>query len=151
MLWDYKHEEPAFDEIPNGPHRLRIREVNKKISKNGNDMLELKFDVSGHTSLLFYYIVFLPDRPEITNRNLTAFFDSFGINEGDFNMQNWVGKVGAGMVKHDEEDRPKIGYLVRRNKQDDLPGWKEPGSGKKVPGGADFAPMPAADDEDLPF
>lgn len=150
-MWNFKHEDPVYDEIQNGPHRLRIKEANKKISKAGNDMLELRFEVSGHTSLLFYYIVFLPERPEITNRNLTAFFDSFGIDEGDFNTQNWIGKVGAGMVKHDDEDRAKIGYLISRKKQDDLPGWIEPKTAEaRATGSAGFAPV-APDDEDLPF
>ena len=149
MDWQYKHEDPVYDEIPAGMHRLRIREANKKVSKSGNDMLELKFDVSGHTSWLFYYITFLVDRPEITNRMLTSFFDSFGIHEGDFNMQGWIGKVGAAQVKMDDQGRPKIQYLISRKKQDDLPAWREPGNKSPEAGGGAFTPV--EEPEDLPF
>lgn len=152
MDWKFQREEPVFDEIPVGLNRFRIKSVEKQISKSGNDMLKIVFEVSGHTSWLFHYITFLPDRPEITNRSLTALFDSFGIAEGDFNTQNWVGKVGAGMVKHDDEGRAKVAYLVNREKQEDLPPWQEPGnaaSGGRVGKSLDLEVV--QDEEDLPF
>lgn len=128
MAWQFKREEQSFEVIPEGRHRIRIKSAEKAISKNGNDMLVLQFEVSGYSSLLFHYIVFLDDRPEITNRTLTQFFDSFsGIPEGDFNMQNWIGKVGACTVKHEEyqgQERAKVGYFIHKDKQGDLPAWK---------------------------
>lgn len=128
MAWQFQREEQQFEVIPEGKHRIRIKSAEKSISKNGNDMLALQFEVSGYTSLLYHYIVFLDDRPEITNRMLTQFFDSFaGIPEGDFNIQNWIGKVGACTVKHEDyqgQERAKIGYFIPRDKQGDLPNWK---------------------------
>jgi hypothetical protein len=129
MAWSYKREEQSFQPIPEGAHRIRIKSAEKAMSKNGNDMLTLQFEVSGSSQLLYHYIVFLDDRPEITNRMLTQFFDSFaGIPEGDFDMRKWIGKVGACRVKHEEYNgnmRARITSFITADKQDDLPPWKE--------------------------
>ena len=131
MSWNFKREESSgFNtNIPEGRHRIRIASADKAVSKNGNDMLALKFEVSGYNSYIFHYIVFMNDKPEITNRMLTQFFDSFsGIPEGDFDTSHWIGKVGACTVKHEEYNgnvSAKIGYFIHANKQGDLPNWKE--------------------------
>lgn len=147
MSWDYKREEQTFEPIPEGAHRIRIKSADKAISSSGNDMIAFQFEVSGYNSLLYHYIVFLDDRPEITNRNLTQFFDSFkDINDGDFNMSNWIGKVGACVVKHDEyngQKNAKVRYFLAANKQDDLAPWREPNS--------EASPSPMFDESDLPF
>jgi hypothetical protein len=131
MEWNFNHEESrGFEAIPEGDYRVRIAEAEKAVSKNGNDMLTLKLDVSGHNSKLFHHIVFLPDRPEITNRMLTAMFASFkDIKEGDLNEQNWIGKVGACHVKHEEyngDKQAKVHYFIAADKQGSLPPWQEP-------------------------
>lgn len=132
MAWEYKREESnsEFQVIPEGEYRIRIKSADKAVSKSGNDMLKLTFEVSGYNSFLFHYIVFMADRPEITNRMLTQFFDSFkDITEGDFDTSHWVGKVGAAKVKHEEYNgnkSAKIHYFINANKQGSLPAWKEP-------------------------
>lgn len=143
MEWKFERVEQKFDEIPVGEHRIRIASAEKAISKNGNDMLVLKFDVSGYSAQLWHYIVFLPDNPEITNRNLTQFFDSFGIEGGNFNLTNWVGKVGGCMTKQDEYGT-KIKYFLSKEKQEKLPKWQS----KKV---SLNELEPYQDDEELPF
>ena len=145
MEWNFKREE-SFDEIPVGEHRVRIADAEKAISKNGNDMLVLTLDVSGYKSRLWYYVVFLADHPEITNRNLTSIFDSFGIPDGDFNLANWKGKVGACMTKQDEFGT-KVRYFISRKKQEPLPPWQEPSDG-----GQKKPQLQAFDDDgDIPF
>lgn len=135
MSWDFKREETKFEILPEGQYRVRIKSADKAVSKVGNDMLTLQFEVSGSTTILYHYITFLNDRPEITNRMLTSFFDSFkDIKEGDFNMQNWIGKVGAVKVKHEEyngDTTAKISYFIHKDKQEDLPAWVEPNNEKK--------------------
>lgn len=132
MAWEYKREESSneFQVIPEGEYRIRIKSADKTVSKSGNDMLKLTFEVSGYNSLLFHYIVFMADRPEITNRMLTQFFDSFkDIPEGEFDTNKWIGKVGACKVKHEEyngKQSAKIHYFINANKQGSLPAWKEP-------------------------
>ena len=136
MAWKFKREETKFEVLPEGVYRVRIKSADKAVSKNGNDMLVLQFEVSGSKTILYHYIVFMNDRPEITNRMLTSFFDSFkDIEEGDFNMQNWIGKVGAVKVKHDEYNgntTARISYFIHKDKQADLPNWIEPDSGVEV-------------------
>lgn len=130
MAWEYKREESEFQVIPEGEYRIRIKSADKAVSKSGNDMLKLTFEVSGYNSLLFHYIVFMVDRPEITNRMLTQFFDSFkDIPECEFDTNKWIGKVGACKVKHEEyngKQSAKIHYFINANKQGSLPAWKEP-------------------------
>lgn len=153
MAWEFKREEQQFKVLPEGIYRIRIKEADKAVSQNGNDMLALQFEVSGETKILYHYIVFMENRPEITNRMLTQFFDSFkDIPEGDFNMANWIGKVGAAKIKHDEyqgQTREKISYFVHKDKQKDLPAWKEPSGGSKVDADG-FLEVPD-DGEDMPF
>ena len=146
MAWDYQREEQHFEPLPEGRYRIRVRSVEKAMSSKGNDMLVFQFDVSGSNKVLYYYLVFMADRPEITNGKLTQFFDSFkDIKDGDFNTANWVGKVGACMIKHEDyqgEKRERISYFIKADKQGDLPPWKEAGTS-----GTGFAPA----QYDVPF
>ena len=147
MDWKFERQESTFEEIPVGEHRVRIAEAEKAISKNGNDMLVLTLDVSGYRARLWHYVVFMPDHPEITNRNLTSIFDSFGIADGDFNLANWKGKVGACMTKQDDFGT-KVRYFLSRKKQEGLPPWKEPSES----GGKKKTQLEAfEDDGDIPF
>ena len=149
MPWTYQREETQFEQVPVGKHRIRIKNVEAAKSKSGNDMLVIQFEVSGLDIILYHYITFLNDRPEITNRMLTQFFDSFkDIPEGNFKFSDWIGKVGACMVTPDKNDADKtrLSYFISANKQDDLPAWKEPNSKASA-----AATAPTVDDSDLPF
>ena len=147
--WDFKREEWDFETIPVGTHRVRIESVDQAISKSGNDMLTIELSVSNYRPHLWYYIVFLVDKPEITNRNLTQFFDSFGIEDGDFNTKNWIGKVGAVVTKieeYDGKESAKVNYFVRKSKQDGLPPFVD-----KSAGDGDAKPVLTPSEDDLPF
>jgi hypothetical protein len=155
MEWNFKREENSnfVTKVPEGKHRIRVKSAEKAISKNGNDMLALQFDVSGYDTALYHYIVFMNDKPEITNRMLTQFFDSFkGIPEGEFDTSKWIGQVGACVVKHEEYNgntNAKISYFIHADKQGDLPNWKEPNGAEVDSDG--FMTMPETTGEDLPF
>jgi len=133
MDWNFKREESAFSPLPEGRYRIRVKDVEKAVSSNGNDMLVIQFNVSGSMKVLYHYIVFMPDRPEMTNRMLTQFFDSFkDIKMGDFELSHWIGKVGACMIRHEEyngEKKERISYFIKADKQDELPPWQETNSG----------------------
>lgn len=148
MAWNYKREESSFRAIPEGRHRIRINSAEKVVAKTGREMIAFKFDVSGYSSMLFHNLVFLEDRPEITNRMLTQFFDAFpGIPAGDFNLSNWVGKVGACQVKHEEyngDEVARISYFIKPEKAESLPPWKEPERAAKS--GGDPAPAVKTDE-----
>lgn len=147
MEWKFERVETKFEVLPVGKYRLRIKEAEKAISKNsGNDMLIVTLEVSGSNQTLMHYIPFLADKPEVTNRMLTQFFDSFGI-DGDFNLANWKGKVGGCQTKLEEyngEDRAKIAYFLNKKQQESLPAWQDGEKAKPR-----FAPV--ADEDDLPF
>ena len=70
-----------------------------------------------------------------TNQKLGSLFNSFGIAPS-MNLSTWIGKVGAISVKHEEyqgEKQARFHYCVNRNKQENLPAWKEPLSGNSTP------------------
>lgn len=140
MAWQFKREESQFPEIPEGRYRVAIVSAEMATSKaSGNDMLVIKLAVSGSKSNLWNYITFLDDRPEITNRLLTQFFDSFGIEDGNFDLSTYVGKIGACQVKHDEQGRAKVHYFLSKKQQEVLPPWE--GDLPKP------APAPAGEDD----
>jgi hypothetical protein len=157
MSWTYQREENNFKPIPEGDHRIRIAKAEKKQSQTGKDMLALEFEVSGYKGKIFHNIVFLPDRPEITNRNLTQFFDSFkDIAEGNFNLSSYVGKVGACHVKHEEYNgntQARVQWFIHKDKQGNLPPWKEPegGSNETLGAGQPNVNVPAGVDDECPF
>ena len=124
MAWDYKREESQFQELPKGRYRVMIDSAEMAVSKSGNDMLVIRVLVSGTQMHLWNYITFLDDRPEITNRMLTQLFDSFDIEEGNFNLNTYVGHFGGCQVKHDDQGRAKISYFLSKKQQQDLPPWK---------------------------
>ena len=147
MEWKFERVEQKFEQLQVGKYRLRIKDAEKAISKNsGNDMLIVNFEVSGSKQMLSYYIPFLADKPEVTNRILTQFFDSFGI-DGDFNLESWKGKCGGCQTKMEEyngEEKARISYFLSKKQQESLPPWQGVEKAK-------IAVEPVDDDGDLPF
>ena len=146
MEWKFERVEQKFEALPVGKYRLRIKDAEKAISKGGNDMLIVTFEVSGSNQTLMHYIPFLADKPEVTNRMLTQFFDSFGI-DGDFNLANWKGKCGGCQTKLEEYDgneRARISYFLSKKQQEELPAWQD--GEKKKP-----ALTHVQDDDQMPF
>ena len=143
MGWNFKRTEQEFKAIPAGDHRVMIDSVDKAVSKSGNDMLVIKLRVSGYNSMLWHYIVFMDDRPEITNGKLTQLFDSFDIADGDFNLNGWVGRTGAAHTKIDDQGYAKVAWFIHKDKQEKLPPWE--GEVPKPSAPAGFTPV--TDDE----
>ena len=81
--WNFNaddYEERSFDLIPVGNHRIRVAEIEETTSSKGNQMLKFTFDVSGYNSKLFWYLVFMPDNPKITNQNIGDFATVLELN-----------------------------------------------------------------------
>ena len=146
MDWKFEEKETEFKKLPAGKYRLRIADVEQKQSKTGKDMVVLTLDISGNPTKVWYYLVFMPDNPDITNRNLTAIFDSFGIDKGNMSFESWKGKVGAAQLKYDENEYLKVHYFIKKEQQAGLPSWVEPNS-EEATGGYVTVENP----EDLPF
>ena len=148
--WSFE-EKNGIEPIPEGAYRVRIYKAEKAISKAGNDMLHLQLEVSGKPNFVHHYIVFMPDKPDITNRNLTQFFASFGIdpkNSSAFNVASYLGLGGAAYLTIDG-DYNRVKYFLHKNKQNDLPPWLEKNG--MPPASPAMAGFTEIESEDLPF
>ncbi len=147
--WNYEETKSDFEseQIPNGDYRMIIRGAEKAMSKdtvNPKKMIKLKLGVSGYAKNIYHYIVFLPNNREITNRNLTNFFRSFGIEGGNFNLNSYLGKEGAGRVEIDSNGYEKVKYFLEGNMKDRLPAFAPPAKKAKVE-------KPKQEEDDIPF
>jgi hypothetical protein len=139
--WKFEKVDNDFPQIKVGSYKMRIENAEEQVSSKGNDMIKLTLTVSGEMSKLFDYIVYMPENRDITNAKLTKLFNSFGI-DNDLNCQNWKGKIGAGVVKIDENGFSKINYYIPKNKQNDLGSWVEPTRSTFTPVDVDKEPLP---------
>lgn len=147
--WNYEETKSDFEseQIPNGDYRMIIRGAEKAMSKdtvNPKKMIKLKLGVSGYAKNIYHYIVFLPNNREITNRNLTNFFRSFGIEGGNFNLDSYLGKEGAGRIEIDSNGYEKVKYFLEGNMKDRLPAFAPPAKKAKVE-------KPKQEEDDIPF
>lgn len=147
--WNYEETKSDFEseQIPNGDYRMIIRGAEKAMSKdtvNPKKMIKLKLGVSGYAKNIYHYIVFLPNNREITNRNLTNFFRSFGIQGGNFNLDSYLGKEGAGRIEIDSNGYEKVKYFLEGNMKDRLPAFAPPVKKAKVV-------EPKQEEDDIPF
>lgn len=147
--WNYEETKNDFEseQIPNGDYRMIIRGAEKAMSKdtvNPKKMIKLKLGVSGYAKNIYHYIVFLPNNREITNRNLTNFFRSFGIEGGNFNLDSYLGKEGAGRIEIDSNGYEKVKYFLEGTMKDRLPAFAPPAKKAKVE-------KPKQEEDDIPF
>jgi hypothetical protein len=154
--WNFSaddYTENNFKPIPVGDYRVRIASAEEQVSSAGNQMIKLVLNVSGYNSTIWHWIVFMPDNQKLTNQKLGEFWNSFGIPQGNFNLQQWVGKVGAAKVKHEDrngETNAKIAYFINKDRQNSLPAWQDPANGNTAAAIVSaFNATPV--DEDLPF
>jgi hypothetical protein len=145
-----QYEEKDFAIIPAGDHRVRIMEVTEKTFNSGNEGYEITFEVSGYNSKLWFYLVLDQNDPKKTNQRIGDFFNSFGVTGSNLgNGKQWIGKVGAVRVKHEEYNgnmSAKVAYCINRKNQDKLPPAKFSSSAAS----ASVQPV-AVNQDDLPF
>lgn len=143
------YEEKDFSVIPAGDHRVRITDVEEKVSKSGNEMYEFTLAVNGYNSKLWFYLVLDCNDPKKTTQRIGDFFNSFGIADHSMGSgKQWIGKVGAVRVVHEEYNgstQAKVAYVLSRKNQDKLEPWKN--NGGEVAG---FTPVNISQSE-LPF
>lgn len=140
--WDYHREENS--RLEQGDYRVEVIAVEEKQSKSGNDMIVVTVRPNGSKIKINHYIV----KNEYFNRNMTDFFDSFNVAEGDFNFLTWVGAIGAARLKLDENGYLKVGWFINRKKAEVLPPWEGPMPERQTV--TEFATIPI-DDPDDPF
>lgn len=116
---DYKREERGPRLTP-GDYRVEIVSVEEKESKAGNPMLVIGVRPNGSNITINHYIV----KNEWFNRNMTDFFDSFNIDDGDFTLPTWIGAVGAARLKEDDKGYLKVQYFISEDRAEKLPPWE---------------------------
>ena len=141
--WDsYQREERP--RLTPGDYRVEIVSVEEKESKACNPMLVIGVRPNGSNIIINHYIV---QGNEWTNRNLTEFFDSFNIDDGDFELPTWVGAIGAARLKEDDNGYLKIQYFISENRAEKLPPWEG-----KMPERQELTKLEdIEDDGDLPW
>ena len=116
--WDsYRREERP--RLSPGDYRVEIVSVEEKESKAGNPMLVIGVQPNGSKIIIYHYIV----KNEWFNRNMTDFFDSFNIDDGDFTLPTWIGAVGAARLKEDDKGYLKVQYFINEDRAEKLPPW----------------------------
>lgn len=144
------YEEQDFSIIPAGDHRVRIADVEEKMSKSGNEMYEITLEVSGHSSKLWFYLVLDRNDQKKTNQRIGEFFNGFGIADHSMGSgKQWIGKAGAVRVRHEEyngNQQAKVAFILNRKNQDKLPPAKLSGNAAPAP----IQPA-AVNQDDLPF
>lgn len=117
--WDsYQREERP--RLSPGDYRVEIVSVEEKESKAGNPMLVIGIRPNGSNITINHYIV----KNEWFNRNMTDFFDSFNIDDGDFTFPTWIGAVGAARLKEDDKGYLKVQYFISEDRAEKLPPWE---------------------------
>ena len=133
--WKFNPEnynENGYQLIPPGKYRVRIENAEEKMSRTNKPMIKMTLKVSGYNSNVWNYMVFDNSKPEAiqrTDNNLGRIYDSFGIPQGNLNLQDWKGKVGAVEIANELDNkqtmRAVVKWFLRRNEQDNLPPWQE--------------------------
>lgn len=115
---DYRPEEAPKTEP--GDYRCEVVDVEDTTSKSsGRPMLVITVKINGTNIKVKQYVV----KNEYFNRNITEFFDSFGIERGDFNILGWIGAVGAAKFVEDENGYLKVRWFLSPDKAEKLPEW----------------------------
>lgn len=115
--WDYQREEAV--KVQPGDYRVEITSAEEKVSSNGNPMIVIGIKPNGSNITINHYIV----KNQYFNRNMTSFFDSFNVEEGNFDFITWVGAIGAARLKEDESGYLKVSYFINKSRAANLPEW----------------------------
>lgn len=141
-LPNYTRDESTSNKIAAGDYRAVVVSAEETESKAGKAMIKIGLRPSGSKMIVYQYIV----EGEWYNKNLTSFFDSFDVADGDMNLMAWVGATGAMKLKEDG-DFLKVAYLISRKNAMKLPEFE----GDK-PVRQTVSQMEDLDDsQDLPF
>lgn len=110
----FKHEDSS-EMLEVGNYKAKIVKAEIKNGSYG-DYIQAEVEVEGHPNCI-PHIFLLNDRPtqgfgsmtaeqaqKMWDRNMTQFFASFSITEGDFEPAHWIGKVGEITVQQQKKN-----------------------------------------------
>lgn len=143
-MWknDYQYEaySKSFD-VGDGDHRVQILAAKDVTSKTGKNMIEVRYKVENSNGVDFVDRII---EGEYFNKNMSRFFDVFGILKGDFNYQHWIGKVAVAHFEHKPETYTSNGEEKTVNKAT-LVYWNTHASAQ-----VESKPMPVKEPETFP-
>jgi hypothetical protein len=117
---DYK---PEVSAARTGKIRCIVVEAEETISKTSQlPVWVITVRPNGSKANVKVYIV----KNEYFNRNMTAFFDSFGIERGNFNSLEWINALGAAEFGLDENGYLKVKWFLSPKQAEELPPWEGP-------------------------
>jgi hypothetical protein len=148
MGFNYQREEPK-SRLETGDYRVEIVEAANAVSSKGNEMIVLSIRPNLSEIKLKYYLV----EGKYFNQNATQIFDSFDIEEGDFDLPGWIGAQGVAHIVPDDRNPRymKIAYFHSRatTVAENLPPWKGvPPERHRIVDGNEFVQV---DDSEDPF
>lgn len=130
---NYHAEElPEFETLENGTYKARIVKAEIKEYKTGNQYAFITVQISGHPRCNPNTII-INEAPQLGqvkangqpvteedvkrgNGQITRFFKSFGIKDGDFDLRHWTGAIGT--VKCSEQyDKNEPDHKSKQYKQ----------------------------------
>ena len=138
----YRREEDTHTKLAAGDYRCVVVSAEETISSTQKAMIKIGLRPSGSKMIVYNYIV----EGDWWNINLTRFFDSFDVKEGDMNLMGWVGAEGAMHLKEDG-DYLKCAYFINKRKAEKLPEFVGDKPERQVP--ANFEEI--SSDDELPF
>lgn len=147
----FKHMD-SNESLSDGNYRAKIVSAELKKGSYG-DYIQGTIEVDGKQ--VYPNLFFIKDAPtsgfgnvskeqahEMWCKNMTKFFASFGITEGDFEPSHWIGKEGDITVQQ-QKNKPEYKEIVMWKKTPAKTEQKA-GPSPKAEGGEQFA-------EDIPF
>lgn len=142
--WNYTREEST--KVTAGDYRVEIVDAEEKLSKTDKRMIVISLKINGSSIVVNDYIV----EGDWFNRKATQIFDSFNIEEGNFNLLTWKGAIGAARFKEDENGYLKVYYYINKKQAEKLPAWVgEKPERQTVTELGGFTEM--SEEDDLPF
>lgn len=122
MEWNYTVDESKGQvQALAGDYRVAIIGAEEGRTKTTNKpMITITLQPSGSTIKIKYFAV---QGTEFFNKNMTEFFDSFGIERGNFNFPTWIGAMGGARLGADEQGYTKIKWFLKPIQTAKLPDW----------------------------
>lgn len=122
----------GYQLIPAGKYRVRIENAEEKTSSTGKPMIKLTLKVNGYNSKVWHNVVFDSTSEAAkarTDDRLGRIFDSFEIEQGNLNLEDWKGKSGGALIKNEPDNkgvmRAVISYFLKQGDQILLPMWED--------------------------
>lgn len=125
---DYKAEEFSNSvRLDDGNYGAKIVKT-EGVEKNGNKFIRVEFEVNGNPNAWpnTYYIFDSPKEAKgsmtleqmksMWNKKMTAFFDSFKIDRGNFDFRTWAGKTGEVTIQSRWDDSSKSELVAYKTK-----------------------------------